>query len=309
MHVNSSLAFLALIFAFPGPVRSEDAIVFRSGDLDRKYLQYIGQADAPGPKPLLLYLHGARPPEWKNVRWPQLTGLADEHGLVVLNPEAVGFRWNYADADHMQSESARVDGKFVDDVGFLSTLIDDRIAAGIVDPKRVYVLGDSRGGMMSYQLACQISGKIAAIGPMIAAMTEGQLKSCKPTRPIAVMAINGTMDDNIFYDGWLRGGKRQASVPEVMDFWRKFNGCGDQKGDVVTRRVGNDQDRTNVWRINWLGCRPEAPVRLYRVNGGGHRIPSFEPDTDDARRQFGRRNGDISGVQEFWSFAAQLRLN
>lgn len=160
---------------------------------------------------------------------------------------------------------------------------------------------------MTYQLGCRVSSKLAAIGPMIASMTDGQLASCKPDRPVPVMAINGTMDSNVYYDGWIRDGVRQSSVPEVMEFWRKTNGCTNQKAELVPRRPGNDRDRTNVWQIEWQGCKAGAPVRLYRVNGGGHLVPSLDPDTETTTRIHGRRNHDFSSIDVFWQFAAPLR--
>lgn len=299
------------IFAccFSATARGQDAQNLEHDGIKRNYLSYTGKTAASGPRPLLVYLHGYRPPEWKNWRYPQLESLADKHGLVVLNPEAINFRWNYADPEQMQSQPEKVGSKLVDDVGFLTALIDDRINAGVADPARVYVLGDSRGGLMAYQLACRASKKLTAIGPMIASMTDGQLAACKPERPTPVLAISGTMDDNIFYDGWIRNGIRQSSVPEVMDFWRKTNGCTDQKADVVARRAGNERDRTNVWRIDWQGCKDGAPVRLLRVNGGGHLVPSLDPDSEETTQKFGRRNHDFSGIEMFWDFVEPLRRN
>lgn len=35
------------------------------------------------------------------------------------------------------------------------------------DPSRIYVLGDSRGGLMTYTAMCQLADQIAAAGPLI----------------------------------------------------------------------------------------------------------------------------------------------
>ena len=45
--------------------------------------------------------------------------------------------------------SRRTQGTVVDDVGFISKLIDDLVDRKIADPARIYVIGDSRGGLMN----------------------------------------------------------------------------------------------------------------------------------------------------------------
>ena len=53
----------------------------------------------------------------------------------------------------------------VDDVGFISALIEELVADYQVDPSRVSVTGFSNGAMMTFRLACELSGKIAAAAP------------------------------------------------------------------------------------------------------------------------------------------------
>ena len=51
-----------------------------------------------------------------------------------------------------------------DDVGYLTGLIDEIIAAGWpVDPKRIYLFGHSNGGYMAHRMACDRADRIAAI--------------------------------------------------------------------------------------------------------------------------------------------------
>ena len=46
-------------------------------------------------------------------------------------------------------------------------------------------------------------------------------------------------------------------------------------------------------------------VMLYRINGGGHRMPSSFPDTRFAgliNYMFGPQNHDIDGAETIWDF-------
>lgn len=278
--------------------------LFRHQGIERKYLEYLPKNAPAGPRPLFIHLHGLRPADWKMRRWPELEHLSEREGFVALTPEAVQFRWNYASAEAMQSAPVKVGDTPIDDVGFLVALIEDRIAARIADPARIYVTGDSRGGIMAFEMMCRASGKITAAGPFIASMMEKQLEQCRPDRPVPVIAINGTMDDNIPYDGIIREGKRQLSAPEVMEFWRKQHGCSGQNHEAVPKREGAQGDRTSLWRITWTGCKQEGGVVLYRVNNGGHYVPSLVQPRPEQR---GRRNHDISGIEEFWKFASKFQ--
>ncbi|MCA3626958.1 MAG: hypothetical protein IOC49_06915 [Methylobacterium sp.] len=309
---RSLAACILVVSLFPLRAQAQTVEPPSPGDLkslwhqsvERKYLEYVPKDGKTGPRSVLIDLHGLRPANWKNWIAPALQGLADREGLLVLRPEAINFRWNYAAPDAMQSAGQKIGNDVADDVGFITALIDAKVSTGFADPARVYVTGDSRGGIMAFELMCKASQKIAAAGPMIASMMEKQLAACNPERPVPVMAINGTMDDNIFYDGWIREGKRQLSTPEVMDFWRRQHGCSEQRGDPIPKREGVTGDRTSIWKITWMGCRQEGAVLLYRVNGGGHSTPSLRVRSQD---EHGRRNQDFEAIEEFWAFASKFR--
>ena len=55
------------------------------------------------------------------------------------------------------------------DVRFISDLIDRLQQDYAIDPARIYVNGLSNGGGMTYLLACELSGRIAAVGSVAGA--------------------------------------------------------------------------------------------------------------------------------------------
>ena len=68
---------------------------------------------------------------------------------------------------------------------------------------------------MSYQLACELSDRIAAIASVTGSMNIGWFNSCNPNHPMPIMEIHGTADGNVPY----------ATIPSIMDFWANFNNC------------------------------------------------------------------------------------
>jgi polyhydroxybutyrate depolymerase len=158
------------------------------------------------------------------------------------------------------------------------------------------VTGVSRDGLMAYTLACAFADRIAAAVATITGMTEYQRDDCRPARPVPLMVVAGTMDRVQPYDGWLFPRGRLLSVPETLEYWRMQNGCTRQEEKDVPHREASD--RTGVWLFRWTDCRDGAGLQLYRVNSGGHQVPSFTPNSEQEARKMGRRNRDIETADE-----------
>jgi polyhydroxybutyrate depolymerase len=223
------------------------------------------------PPPLVIALHGLSDTGEKFPGWAGIDVVADREGFIAVYPSALEGRWSYGrpSADPMPVVGAVT----VDDVGFIRLMIDDLVARKLADTARIYVTGTSRGGLMAYTVACALADRIAAAAPLITGMTEYQREDCSPARPVPIMAIAGTNDPMQAYDGWLLANGRLLSVPETMEFWRSLLGCTKQDGKLLPHR--DNGDRTRVVLIEWSSCRSGAHLRLYRVNGGGHQLPSL----------------------------------
>jgi polyhydroxybutyrate depolymerase len=227
---------------------------------------------------------------------------AGRTGFVAAYPEALELRWNYTG---QLGAKVMAGDQIADDAGFIGKLIDRLTEQKIVDPSRVYVIGESRGGLMAFELMCRMADRIAAAAPLITGMTEAQRDACNPSRPVPVFAVNGTGDPIQRYDGWLFPTGRLLSVPETMEFWRLRHGCTGQKATPLPHRFATDP--TRMLLVEWTGCRTEGAVRLYRVEAGGHRVPSLEPAPDDDwAKRAGPRSRDIETIDEFWSFARRF---
>jgi polyhydroxybutyrate depolymerase len=255
---------------------------------------------ASGKLPLIIYLHGKRPENWKNHTLSQLDTVADRDGVLTAYPEAIGFAWNYMAG---LGDAQKTGETEVDDVGFIARLIDQLIAAHSADPAHIYVQGDSRGGLT---VVCRLAEKIAAAGAYITGMTDRQIADCKPGRVVSLMAVGGANDFIQFYDGELNNSRRLLSVPETMEFWRVRHGCTGQTFKSLPHRLS--EDTTRILLIEWTGCATEGAVRLYRVNGGGHQVPTFAPGDPEWIKQAGRLNHDIETAEEFWAFAKKFSL-
>jgi polyhydroxybutyrate depolymerase len=254
---------------------------------------------AAGPRPLVIALHGQGGSGADFRRWAGLDPVADREGFVAVYPDAVDGRWSYGRPIILPMPA--LGNETVDDLGFLRALVAHLVGRGIADAAKIYVYGVSRGGLMAFTMACALDDVIAAAAPVVTGMTVHQREDCKPTRPVPIVVIAGTNDTTQWYDGWLFPAGRLLSVPESLEFWRLQHRCTGQQARLLPHRRADD--RTRVALIEWTGCAGASPLRLYRVQGGGHQLPSTAGgSTLLSDPKFGLRNADIETAEEVWAF-------
>jgi polyhydroxybutyrate depolymerase len=292
-----TLSLAAWALAIAG-AHADDVIKLTHQGVARAAVLYQA-AGAIGPRPLVIALQGLGQSVDGLRETLKLDPVADREGFSVLYPDAIERKWSYGRP--IVQPMPTVGGETVDDTGFLRLLIDDLVARRIADPARVYVTGMSRGGLMAFTAASALADKVAAAAALITGMTDPQREDCRPSRPIPIMALAGTGDWTQAYDGWLGGMGRLLSVPETMEFWRALHGCRQQDRRMLPHR--DDRDRTHVVLVEWNACKSGARLRLYRVNGGGHQLPSLTVVADtQSEQRWGLRNRDLETAEEVWRY-------
>lgn len=241
------------------------------------------------PAPLVIVLHGGFGQGKGALEMTRFDAAADRHKFIAAAPNGVSRSWNAGRCCGPAMKNK------VDDAGFLSALIDKLSKDFRIDPKRVYATGMSNGAMMSYRLACELSGRIAAIGPVAATM---QTAACSPSRPVPVIHFHGTSDPRAPYAGGPAGGgftkpRVDSSVADVMEFWRKADRCSG-KGKETFRRGA-------AGCVSYAPCAGGAEVLQCTIAGGGHSWPGGPPHLP---RILGTPSPDIDATEEIWRFFA-----
>jgi len=279
------------------------AETFEAGGVKRNYTAIVPAAT---PAPLVLVLHG-NTQQGQDMRtrtsWPEV---ARREGFAAVFPDRLNRAW--ADLRGDTGRAGRSPPAGTDDAAFLTALIAKYVHDGVADPKRVYVTGVSNGGYMTLTLACTHAELFAAAASVIASFTETMMASCAPSRPLPILIMNGTADPLIAYDGG-RGTSRYA-VPNVVStaatvaFWRKTNGCAAADARSTKLPDKDKDDASTVTRVD-SDCPGGRDVVLYRVDGGGHRMPGSFPDARFVRvidLLLGPQNHDIDGAETIWAF-------
>ena len=189
----------------------------------------------------------------------------------------------------------------MDDIGFLSALIDTLAEEYNIDMNRVYSTGMSNGGFMSYTLACQLSERIAAIASVTGTMVTPNLNACNAQHPMPVMQIHGTADPTVPYNGNAQG---FVSVEDLVDYWVDFNGCNPTAVETAVPDI-DMTDMCTADQFVYSDGTNGSSVELFRVNGGAHTWPGTNPFFTT----LGVTNQDFSASVEIWRFFNQYALN
>jgi polyhydroxybutyrate depolymerase len=263
--------------------------------VDRHYILHTAPNRA-GPVPVVVALHGLNQPLQELRESWTMEVVADREGFAVIYPEAVAGRWAYADSRPVGLPG----GGLVDDTGFLLSLLDRLTEERVIDAEHVYVAGVSNGGLMAWTMACEASDRVAAVAALISGMIERQAEQCHPKRLVPLVVIAGTDDWMQAYDGALAPEFRLMSIPETLEFWRRLRGCASKSAKVIPRHDSADPTRAVI--VEWTECKDTSPQWFYRIEGGGHSLPSFAAVPEGERRRHGGRSQAIETAEVLWQF-------
>ncbi len=233
----------------------------------RTYHLYVPRTLPKGAVPLLVALHGGLGSGTQFEQNSDFDGLAEANHFIVAYPD--GTPTGYG-PDHLVWNAggccgwAEASRSNVDDVAFIRSLVVHLESTYRIDPDRVFVTGHSNGALLAFALSCQLSPTIAAIAVQAGALME---PSCHPVRPVSVMEIHGTDDQNIP----INGGKGTRGVSGVtfppplvaLETFASADGCGSPvtTGDVSNRAVTVE---------TWGSCRNSTSVEWVKVAGADH---------------------------------------
>lgn len=299
--VFSFLLFFTGMYRLSAQTTVSDSIV--SGGIQRVYKLYIPTLynNTTSLRPLILNMHGYTSNASQQQTYTNFMPIADTANFLMVYPEGTflpGTSNTYWNADFYSTG--------VNDVLFLSDLIDTLSAHYRIDPNRIYATGFSNGGFMSYTLACELSNKIAAIASVSGTMSDTQFgvsgSSCHPSRPVPVMHIHGDADGTVPYNGGNILGINIMAVDSVLHFWTAYNQCNPIPTITSVPDINTFDNCTAVHYV-YDGGSSGTTVELFKIISGGHTWPgSFPINWWEATNQ------DINASKEIWRFFSSYQL-
>jgi polyhydroxybutyrate depolymerase len=243
------------------------------GASTRPYILHVPSGADNEPMPLLMMLHGAGGSADGASRAYGWREKADREHFLAVFPQGLAFDpsrpasfltnphvWNDM-REPMQSRRAGVD-----DVAYLSAVLDDVQGQAAVDVNRIYVTGFSNGAGMTFTLGVKLSDRIAAIAPVSShcVISHPDLK-----RPVPTIYIVGTADPLNPIDGGLAAnpwGPKTYKPPyaDSLNIW--LNAVHADPSNATT----NDDNGVTTKTYHGAGG---CPVIYITIDGQGHEWP------------------------------------
>ncbi len=253
----------------------------------REYIVYLPSGYKPG-LPLVLNLPGYDVTTQDQLDYTSMIDVADTANFVIVYPSGVNNRWNSGINDDPQWPTPDVD-----DVAFLSALIDTMHSNYSIDLDRVYSCGWSNGGFMSFKLACELGDRIAGVASVGGALST-DIDSSSYSMPI--LLIHGTADTFVPYEV---GNDYMYSALATMQFWVEKNRITGQPDSLAIPDF-NQTDGCSVDVITYTNPISEADVVFFKIIDGGHTWPGGSWELSNER--FGNTCRDFHASAEIWRF-------
>jgi polyhydroxybutyrate depolymerase len=202
--------------------------------------------DSKKPAPLVVALTGCPSVGDDMAAGTHLDDLAMADGFVIVYPDPVAGCWNTGTC----CGSAH-------DTKFIGQLLDKLTGQLVIDNTRIFAAGFSAGAIMAYTVACAYSDRFTAIASVSGREDD---QACRPSRPVSVLEMHGTLDASVAYTDGDRAVQRWVSV----------DGCP----------AGPTQTVSGITKTSlWKGCSAQTMVRFDTVEGGHHQWfgSTFDP--------------------------------
>jgi len=269
------------------------------GGRKRTYLTYVPQGLARGA-PLVVVMHGSgqNGSQMRRATGYGFERLADARGFAVVFPNGYEGYWNACNIAGDYSANKLN----VDDVDFLTGIVDRQMSEIGVDPARVFAIGVSRGGHMAFRLALEAPSRFRAVAAVSASVPAPENFKCTPLSrgTSSVMIMNGTKDPINPFDGGevrllclLRRGNVRSSRASAQ-YFADLNDITATPEAIRTQRAGEVHVEQLLWRSD-----SKVEVELVAIHGGGHGIP--QPYVRHPRI-LGPTHSDPNGPAVIWAF-------
>ena len=197
--------------------------------------------------PVVIGLHGkGGDPEQIN-QWLKLDAEANQKGVLSIIPagtpeDDADLFWNAGTRYSQSPEQSAADADY------LTSLVDEAGQWFNIDRDRVYLIGHSNGGFMSYQLLCQ-RPEVFAGAAVIAASDQFSAEECDGRG--SVLITHGLEDNSISYNGYddPDPDRSYPGVTEVAAKWAQIDQC-----DPEPTQGGEHRSCSRARRRGHRGC-------------------------------------------------------
>ena len=157
----------------------------------------------------------------------------------------------------------------LEDNDFSEAIVDELSKDYCIDQDRLYGIGYSLGSMYTYEIACQLNHRFAAVASFAGTMPVDP-ETCELAGNMGVMHIHGKFDYIIDYDddwdwkdGEHEGVGTMSNVPGMIEAWSMRANCASSDTDADFF----------LEHITHSGCFGDTRIEHYGIEFGEHTWP------------------------------------
>ncbi len=181
---------------------------------------------------------------------------AEERGMIAVYPVGYGPEFGVEASWNAGLCCGLANINELDDVKIISKIIDSVSSKYNIDETRIWAVGFSNGGMLSYQLACELSDKITAIGVGAASLMG---KSCNTKEPVSIIHLHGASDTKVLFNG--------SGFLNTRDVVSNITTVNAQFGCVDVSSLLLEVAGQTTWKWN---CPNGVDVQVIKYDGQEH---------------------------------------
>ena len=241
--------------------------------IERMFRLSVPNSDAGTKLALIIAFHGGGGSDEDFQQQDQFDQLGEQQKFIIAYAIAESNR-TAAQGDWYLNTAATSR----DDNHFSEAIVDELSNTYCIDEDRLYAIGYSLGSMFTYEIACQLNHRFAAVASFAGTMPVNP-ETCDLIGNVAVMHIHGKLDYIIDYDddwdwkdGEHEGVGTMSNIPGMIDYWAEKLNCQDDNthshlfnGDEVEHIVHSDCD--GDVRVEHYGMEAQEHTWPERVDG------------------------------------------
>eukprot|EP00928_Gymnodinium_smaydae_P044305 TRINITY_DN29562_c0_g1_i1.p1 TRINITY_DN29562_c0_g1~~TRINITY_DN29562_c0_g1_i1.p1 ORF type:complete len:397 (-),score=41.78 TRINITY_DN29562_c0_g1_i1:83-1273(-) len=299
----------------------------------RKFWIHVpdGVGTGKNPVPMLVVLHGQGGSADASAKAHSYDQVGSLLSYVTVYPQGIddavpggkdmGTGWNVGTAGDEQTCIPSIVGIFADcyascrlrgrcgdcnwsgcydEILFIRTLIEKVADVLCIDMTRLYLTGESNGGMLTHYLAQEMPGYFAAVAPWFGLPLLGYalgadfelVRDVRDAQHTAMLQLHGRQDQIIPPGGGVSGGILPGWIYEplnkVQQGWAAIHGCNTKATPITTYWDGGP---SNFACLEYAGCKTGRQIMRCYYDGGHADLPP----------------GDIADQITIW-FLLQFRL-
>ena len=164
IQILSTLIILILPFHLNAQIQQTRTIFY--GGETREFIIYVPSIYSSSiPTPLMFNFHGGGGDGQSMMGLSDMRPISDTANFIAVYPSGSGGAWMH-----------KVPTTY-NDIYFVESMIDELATEFNIDNDRVYACGYSEGGIFSYELACRLSNRIAAVASVSGSMMTDIFRS------------------------------------------------------------------------------------------------------------------------------------